>query len=109
MNTRLCALTEIGFSVFMCSHLNSLIDPRKACLHQDMTLPLSRYWISCSHNTYLEGDQIGGTASVAQYIEVLRRGCRCVEIDCWDGRDGEPVVTHAYVSTPWIKFQDVVQ
>jgi hypothetical protein len=55
-------LTEIGFSLLMCSDLNMLIDPTKARLCQDMTLPLSHYWISTSHNTYLEGKQIGGKA-----------------------------------------------
>lgn len=103
------ALTEIGFNLLICSETNMIIDPEKAKETQDMTLPLSRYWISASHNTYLEGKQIAGTASVAQYIEVLQRGCRCVEIDVWDGKDGDPVVTHAYLSKPWIKFRDVVR
>lgn len=106
---RCSALTEIGFSLLLCSDRNMLIDAEKAKLTQDMSLPLSRYWINSSHNTYLEGKQIAGSASVAQYIEVFSRGCRCVEIDVWDGKDGQPVVTHAYMSRPWIPFEDVVR
>jgi hypothetical protein len=54
VNPRHFALTKSGFSILMCSDLNLLLDPTKAVLHQDLTLPLSRYWINCSHNTYLK-------------------------------------------------------
>lgn len=48
--------------------------------------PLASYFINTSHNTYLTGNQLYGTASTEAYRDVLRRGCRSIEIDVWDGK-----------------------
>lgn len=102
-------ISQVGFSAIMCTQDNTIVDPVKACSKQDLTRPLSHYWISCSHNTYLEGVQVAGTSSVEQYIRILRQGCRCVEIDCWDGPNGEPMVTHGYTMTSKISFKEVIE
>jgi len=103
-------LTELTFTKLLSSKANSLVDPnRLKAAYEDMTRPLSEYWISTSHNTYLEADQLIGMSSLEQYIDVLMRGCRCVEIDCWDGDDGEPVVTHGHTATTNVDFAGVIR
>ncbi|KAJ9148447.1 Phosphoinositide phospholipase C [Pleurostoma richardsiae] len=70
--------------------------------------PMNEYFISSSHNTYLLGRQVAGNSSVEGYISALMRGCRCVEIDCWDGPERQPIVVHGRTMTSQIKFREVI-
>lgn len=76
-------LEKESFLAWMASPNCNVANPPKA---EDLTWPLASYFISSSHNTYLTGNQLSSDSSTQPYINALRRGCRCVEIDVWDGR-----------------------
>ncbi|XP_065065661.1 1-phosphatidylinositol 4,5-bisphosphate phosphodiesterase zeta-1-like isoform X2 [Rhopilema esculentum] len=101
-------LSYHGFLSFLRSKDNSAFDFNHLIVHQDMDHPLSDYFISSSHNTYLTTHQLKGLSSCEAYVRTLQQGSRCLEIDCWDGPD-EPVVTHGMTLTTKIKFRDVIQ
>ncbi|XP_050009369.1 1-phosphatidylinositol 4,5-bisphosphate phosphodiesterase eta-2 isoform X2 [Alexandromys fortis] len=98
-----------GFTNYTRSPAGDIFNPEHHGVHQDMTQPLSHYFITSSHNTYLVGDQLMSQSRVDMYAWVLQAGCRCVEVDCWDGPDGEPIVHHGYTLTSKILFKDVIE
>uniref|UniRef100_A0A8B9HEE1 Phosphoinositide phospholipase C n=1 Tax=Astyanax mexicanus TaxID=7994 RepID=A0A8B9HEE1_ASTMX len=98
-----------GFTNYMRSPAGDIFNPEHNQVNQDMTQPLTNYYIASSHNTYLTGDQLLSQSRVDMYAYVLQAGCRCVEVDCWDGPDGEPIVHHGYTLTSKILFRDVVE
>uniref|UniRef100_A0A672QRN2 Phosphoinositide phospholipase C n=1 Tax=Sinocyclocheilus grahami TaxID=75366 RepID=A0A672QRN2_SINGR len=100
-----------GFARYLSGEENSIIPPEKLDQSEDMTLPLSHYFINSSHNTYLTAGQLAGNSSVEMYRQVLLSGCRCIELDCWKGRtaDEEPFITHGFTMTSEICFKEVIE
>nr|XP_015814490.2 1-phosphatidylinositol 4,5-bisphosphate phosphodiesterase eta-2 [Nothobranchius furzeri] len=98
-----------GFTNYMRSPAGDIFNPEHNQVNHDMTQPLSNYFIATSHNTYLTGDQLLSQSRVEMYSYVLQAGCRCVEVDCWDGQDGEPIIHHGYTLTSKILFKDVIE
>ena len=96
-----------AFQTYLTSSANSVLKS----IGPDLQLnrPLNEYFISSSHNTYLLGRQVAGESSTEAYISALQKGCRCLEIDCWDGGDGWPVVMHGRTLTKAISFHDTVK
>uniref|UniRef100_A0A2I3H8C1 Phosphoinositide phospholipase C n=1 Tax=Nomascus leucogenys TaxID=61853 RepID=A0A2I3H8C1_NOMLE len=98
-----------GFTRYMDSRECLLFKNECTKVYQDMTHPLNDYFISSSHNTYLVSDQLVGPSDLWGYVSALVKGCRCLEIDCWDGAQNEPVVYHGYTLTSKLLFKTVIQ
>ena len=58
-------------------------------------------------STVVPGHQLTGRSSVEIYRQVLLTGCRCIELDCWDGHgaDEEPFITHGFTMCTEILFK----
>jgi hypothetical protein len=75
-----------AFVRYMTSSITHAVAPPR---EEDLSWSLSNYFISSSHNTYLTGNQLSSDSSADAYKNVLLRGCRCIEIDVWDGDESE--------------------
>ncbi|KAA8580732.1 hypothetical protein FQN60_013690 [Etheostoma spectabile] len=102
-------MTKDGFLMYMNHDDSSILNPAHTPVYQDMHQPLNHYFISSSHNTYLMEDQLKGPSSTEAYIKALMKSCRCVELDCWDGANGEPVIYHGHTLTSKVLFKDVIK
>lgn len=99
-------MSEASLARYLTSIHNLPVDPvPQNC---ELSRPVNEYYISSSHNTYLTGRQVADISSIEGYISALMRGCRCVEVDCWDGPDNQPVVTHGKTLTTQIQFREAI-
>uniref|UniRef100_A0A8C4ZD10 Phosphoinositide phospholipase C n=1 Tax=Gadus morhua TaxID=8049 RepID=A0A8C4ZD10_GADMO len=98
-----------GFTNYLNSTACHLFDSEHSAVCQDMSQPLSHYYINASHNTYLIEDQLRGPSNLSGYVRALKMGCRCVELDVWDGPGEEPVVYTGHTQTPPLAFPSVLE
>lgn len=110
--SKLSSNSLMSFSQFLNFLLSPTFNPpfllSLASHRIDTSLPLSQYYISSSHNTYLIGSQVLGTSSTLYYRNVLLKNCRCLEIDIWD-LDDKPVVSHGPTLTSPVQLIDVLR
>ncbi|KAI0122916.1 phosphatidylinositol-specific phospholipase C [Xylariales sp. AK1849] len=99
-------MTEQALAAYITSTFN--LPLAREPVEYTLDRPMNEYFISSSHNTYLLGRQIADLSSVEGYITALVKGCRSIEIDCWDGPDEEPSVQHGFAMTNAISFREVI-
>ena len=103
---------DINFAEFCCyvfSELNNVYDPDRRTIHHDLDHKLPHYTINSSHNTYLVGHQLYGKTTVEGIERAIEQGCRCIELDCWDGKNGEPIITHGHTLTSDYLFEKMIE
>lgn len=93
---------------------NPAFHPDLMKVYQDMTQPLSNYFICSSHNTFLETDQLKGKSSALAVKNAIQKGARVVELDCWNGphgavREHGPVVLHGHTATTTETFRNCIE
>ncbi|KAK7056256.1 hypothetical protein VNI00_002808 [Paramarasmius palmivorus] len=97
-----------NFSAFLRSEDNCVFPELYQPINNDMTRPISEYYVSSSHNTYLIGHQLVGVSTIEGYIRALLHSCRTVEMDIYDG-DDEPMVYHGKTFTSKVSVREVCQ
>lgn len=77
-------LTQWQFQEFLRSEWNDIYCPEKRVIDNQRQLdkPLSHYWINSSFRTSSMSD---GTPSIHFYTMALIRGCKSIDLNCWDG------------------------
>ncbi|KAB0399940.1 hypothetical protein E2I00_012616 [Balaenoptera physalus] len=73
------------------------------------TLSVDQLVIFLQHQQREEAAGPALALSLIERYEPSETGCRCLELDCWDGPNQEPVIYHGYTFTSKILFCDVLR
>ncbi|NP_001304243.1 phosphoinositide phospholipase C 2-like [Vigna radiata] len=81
---------ESFFNYLFSSNNNPPLSPSLG-VHQDMSSPLSHYFIYTGHNSYLTGNQLSSDCSDVPIIKALQKGVRVIELDIWPNESKDDV------------------
>ncbi|XP_069490565.1 inactive phospholipase C-like protein 2 [Ambystoma mexicanum] len=101
-------LTIDGFTRYLLSSECYIFDPQHKRVCQDMTQPISHYYINSAHNACLYEDHFWGTSDISGYIHALKMGCRSIELVVWDGPDNEPLIFIGHSVSSQVAFRSVI-
>ena len=101
-------MTLYEFNMMLHSLLLTVYDNNKLNQKLDLDHPLTDYFISSSHNTYLTGHQLVGKSSSKMYSTSLLYNFRMVELDCYEGDGNEIIITHGYTLVDDLLLDDVL-
>ncbi|XP_076352909.1 inactive phospholipase C-like protein 2 [Tachypleus tridentatus] len=87
-----------GFTRFLLSEDCDVISPTHQTVCQDMSQPLSQYFISTSSTLSPLQNRDSQVSPSEMCVNALKFGCRSITVDCWDG-ENEPMVSRL-VSPP---------
>jgi len=81
-------LTMYGLSRHLCSPENAIFSPHRCVLHQDMSRPLTDYWIASTHHVYTDasvqqvsetcGSKVSEQGLLRPFYAALRSSYRCI-------------------------------
>lgn len=66
-------------------------------------------YCASSTNSYLTGHLTFSKPSIEGYQRALENGCRAIEITCWDGPNGRPIISNAKTFASSLEAEDLLK
>lgn len=101
-------ISLVGLLNYLSNDSQFIDNPQHDKVYQNMDLSFKHYFINSSHNTYLTGDQLTSTSQPEGYVAAIMKGARLLEMDCYDGSDGQPRIFHQKTLTSKLLLEDAL-